>query len=82
MALPRLLLATLLTALAIALVAPAATAHTAVYSADNRVRASIGLLAEPVSTYALTGLDVCFTATRPRRARPPPASTPATSRPP
>lgn len=40
--------------------APLASAHTAVYSADGNVRASVGLLNEPVSTYAVTGLDVCF----------------------
>lgn len=53
------------------LVAPAASAHTAVFSADNKVRGSVGLLNEPVSTYAVTGLDVCFsqnTATTPRPA--------------
>lgn len=62
MALPRLLPVTLLTALAVALAAPAAMAHTAVFSADDRVRGSIGLLNEPVTTYAVTGLDACFTA--------------------
>lgn len=60
MALSRLASLGLLTALAVALLAPMAAAHTAVYSADNRVRGSIGLLNEPVSTYAVTGLDVCF----------------------
>lgn len=51
--------------------APLAVAHTAVYSADGRVRGSVGLLNEPVSTYAVTGLDVCFTqnvTTSPRPA--------------
>ncbi|HJQ93242.1 MAG TPA: hypothetical protein VJ874_03030 [Candidatus Thermoplasmatota archaeon] len=60
MARPSLLPIALLTALAVALAAPAATAHTTVFSADERVRGSIGLLNEPVSTYAVTGLDVCF----------------------
>lgn len=64
-------------ALAIALAAtailltPAASAHTAVFSADDQVRASVGLLNEPVSTFAVTGLDVCFsqnTASSPRPA--------------
>jgi hypothetical protein len=61
MARARLLLVLLLAALAIAASAPAASAHTAVTSVDGRVRGSIGLLDEPVSTYAVTGLDVCFT---------------------
>ena len=61
MALPRLPFLLLVTALAVAVAAPAASAHTAIYSADNRVRGSVGLLNEPVSTYAVTGLDVCFT---------------------
>lgn len=50
---------------------PAASAHTAVFSADDQVRASVGLLNEPVSTYTVTGLDVCFsqnTASSPRPA--------------
>jgi hypothetical protein len=60
MALPRHSQLALLAALALALAAPAASAHTAVFSADEKVRGSIGLLNEPVSTYAVTGLDVCF----------------------
>src|SRR5688572_14705786 len=60
MAAPRLPPIALLTALAVALVAPSAAAHTAVFSADEKVRGSVGLLNEPVSTYAVTGLDVCF----------------------
>lgn len=60
MAPARLVRLALLTALAVALAAPAATAHTAVFSADNKVRGSVGLLNEPVSTYAVTGLDLCF----------------------
>ena len=59
-----------LTLTAVALfVAPTASAHTAIYSADNKVRGSVGLLNEPVSVDALTGLDICFTqnvATSPR----------------
>jgi hypothetical protein len=51
----------LLTALALLLAVPAASAHTAVFSDDDKVRGSVGLLNEPVSTYAVTGLDVCFT---------------------
>lgn len=69
MARPFLLLATAL--LATALLAPVASAHTAIYSADGLVRGSVGLLNEPVSTYAVTGLDVCFThnvTTSPRPA--------------
>lgn len=57
----RLLPLVLLAALAAALVAPAASAHTAAYSADGKVRASVGLLNEPVVTYKDTGLDLCFT---------------------
>jgi hypothetical protein len=60
MASPRLALALTLVALVAAVTAPAASAHTAVFSADDRVRGSIGLLNEPVSTYTVTGLDVCF----------------------
>lgn len=65
----RALLPLLATALLVA--APAVTAHTAIYSADDQVRGSVGLLNEPVSTYAVTGLDVCFTenvTTSPRPA--------------
>jgi hypothetical protein len=40
---------------------PAASAHTAAYSTDGKVRASVGFLNEPVVTYKDTGLDVCFT---------------------
>lgn len=61
MAPPRLALALTLAALVAAVASPAATAHTAVYTVDNRVRGSVGLLNEPVSTYAVTGLDLCFT---------------------
>ena len=42
------------------LLAPAASAHAAIYSADNKVRGSVGLLNEPASTYTVTGLDLCF----------------------
>lgn len=51
--------------------APLASAHTAVYSADGNVRASVGLLNEPVSTYAVTGLDVCFSENTASTPRPP-----------
>jgi hypothetical protein len=61
MAHPRLLPIVLLTALAVTLATPAASAHTAIFSDDDKVRGSVGLLNEPVSTYAVTGLDVCFT---------------------
>jgi hypothetical protein len=59
-----------LAATAALLLLPAATAHTPVFSADGKVRGSVGLLNEPVSTYAVTGLDVCFTqnTAAPRRA--------------
>ena len=60
MAAPRLLRLALLTAFVLSLAAPAASAHTAVFSADGKVRGSVGLLNEPVSTYAVTGLDLCF----------------------
>lgn len=56
--LPRALLVTVLAAVA---AAPAAEAHTDILSADGRLRASVGLLAEPVATSSVTGLDVCFT---------------------
>jgi hypothetical protein len=59
---PRLLTLVALTALAAALAVPAATAHTTVFSTDGKVRVVVGQLAEPVVTYATTGLDVCFTA--------------------
>jgi hypothetical protein len=39
---------------------PPAAAHTSVFSEDGRVRAVVGQLNEPVSTYAVSGLDVCF----------------------
>jgi hypothetical protein len=58
---PLVPLAALATLLLLALAAPAVVAHTAVYSEDGRVRGSLGLLNEPVSTYAVTGLDACFT---------------------
>ena len=51
----------LVAVLCLALAAPAATAHTAIFSADDKVRGSAGLLNEPTSTYAVTGLDLCFT---------------------
>jgi hypothetical protein len=59
---PRPLPVALLTALAVALLAPGAAAHTSVFTADGNVRAVIGQLNEPVSTYAVSGLDVCFQA--------------------
>lgn len=49
-----------LVAVALALAVPTASAHTAIFSDDEQVRGSVGLLNEPVSTYAVTGLDVCF----------------------
>ena len=55
---PRLLTLVLLTA---ALAVPGAAAHTAAYSVDGKVRASVGFLNEPVVTYKDTGLDLCFT---------------------
>ena len=58
---PRLLTLAFAGLAVAALVAPTAAAHTAVPSADGKVRGSIGLLNEPVSTYAVTGLDLCFT---------------------
>lgn len=58
MALRAALLAVAATAL---FLVPAASAHTETFSTDHKVRASIGLLNEPVSTYAVTGLDICFT---------------------
>ena len=66
----RLLLLLGVAALAAALVAPAATAHSPAFSADDRVRASIGLLNEPVSTYMSTGLDICFTQNTTASPRP------------
>jgi hypothetical protein len=53
----RLLPVALLAALAFV---PAAQAHTVVGSTDGKVRAVIGQLNEPVSTYAVSGLDICF----------------------
>ena len=44
------------------LLAPAATAHTSVFSADGKLRVVVGQLNEPVVTYAKSGLDVCFQA--------------------
>lgn len=63
--LPAVLLA------AIAVLMPVASAHTAIGSADGKVRASVGLLNEPVSTYAVTGLDICFTQNVTTSPRPP-----------
>lgn len=60
-----------LPALLCLLLLPAAQAHTAVESGDGRVRASVGLLDEPVSTYAVTGLDLCFTQNTQEAPRPP-----------
>jgi hypothetical protein len=57
---PRLLPVALVAAFALLLV-PLASAHSPAYSADNHVRAVIGQLNEPVSTYAVSGLDICFT---------------------
>lgn len=56
--------------LAFALVLPTAHAHTAIHSADGKVRGSVGLLDEPVSTYMVTGLDVCFTQNTTTTPRP------------
>lgn len=66
----RLLRTALLTAFVLSLAVPAASAHTAVFSADGKVRGSVGLLNEPVSTYTVTGLDVCFSqnTAAPRKA--------------
>lgn len=44
------------------LLLPAAGAHTPAYSADNKVKASIGLLNEPVVVDATSGADICFTS--------------------
>lgn len=66
----RLLTTLLLAALAAGLVLPTATAHSPAHSADGRVRASIGLLNEPVSTYMSTGLDICFTQNTTTSPRP------------
>ena len=71
MAAPRLLRTALLTALVLVVAAPAASAHSAVFSADEKVRGSIGLLNEPTSTYAVTGLDACFTQNTAASPRPP-----------
>lgn len=71
MAIPRLLPVALLTTLALVVAAPAATAHSAIFSADEKVRGSIGLLNEPVSTYAVTGLDACFSQNTAATPRPP-----------
>src|ERR1044072_8904428 len=57
---PRILRAAALLALALAATVPAASAHTSVFSADGKVRVVVGQLNEPVSTYAVSGLDVCF----------------------
>jgi len=56
----RLLMPLAMTALAAALLLPAASAHTVSVSGDGKVRAVIGQLNEPVSTYAVSGLDICF----------------------
>ncbi|MEA3191431.1 MAG: hypothetical protein QOD77_2013 [Thermoplasmata archaeon] len=53
--------ALLLLATALLVLAPVASAHTTVTSADGKVRMVVGLLNEPVVTYSKTGLDVCFT---------------------
>jgi hypothetical protein len=53
-------LALALAALALVALAPAASAHTSVFSPDGKVRVVVGQLNEPVSTYAVSGLDVCF----------------------
>ena len=58
----RLLPAAALAVVAFALVVPAASAHTSVFTSDGRIRAVVGQLNEPVSTYAVSGLDVCFQA--------------------
>ncbi len=47
--------------LAATLVAPAASAHTAVFSSDAQYRVVVGQLEEPVVTHQKTGLDLCFT---------------------
>jgi len=58
-----------LVALLVALVlAPAASAHTSVFSSDAKYRVVIGLLEEPVVTYQKTGLDLCFQANTTARA--------------
>jgi MYXO-CTERM domain-containing protein len=67
MALRAVLVALAATAI---LLMPAASAHTAIFSADDKVRGSIGLLNEPVSTYTVTGLDVCFTQNTASSPRP------------
>ncbi|MEK6976013.1 MAG: hypothetical protein AABY18_06695 [Candidatus Thermoplasmatota archaeon] len=48
-------------ALAALVLVPVASARTDAFSVDGKVVASVGLLGEPVTTYAVTGLDVCFT---------------------
>jgi hypothetical protein len=67
--------AAVLLAVTLAFLAPSVTAHSAIFSADQQVRASVGLLNEPVSTYAVTGLDVCFTQNTTTSPRPPVAVT-------
>jgi hypothetical protein len=42
------------------LLAPAAAAHTSVFSSDGKYRIVVGQLGEPVVTYAKTGLDLCI----------------------
>lgn len=60
MGIPRPLLLAALVACAAVLLAPSLVAHTSVFSADGKVRVVVGQLNEPVSTYAVSGLDVCF----------------------
>ena len=48
-------------AVCLSVLVPGASAHNPVFSTDGLVRAGAGLLNEPTSTYAVTGLDLCFT---------------------
>lgn len=57
----RLLTPLLAAALAAAIVAPSAAAHTTVFSSDGKYRIVVGQLEEPVVTQQKTGLDLCFT---------------------
>jgi hypothetical protein len=50
-----------LAALALVLIAPAASAHQAAFSVDQKYRFSVGHLNEPVTTYVKTGLDLILT---------------------
>src|SRR5687768_1750776 len=59
MAQRQLLVLGTLASLAALVALPAAEAHSRVQSDDGRYGFSIGLLNEPVVTYAKTGLDVC-----------------------